>query len=335
MATVGTNNIDLVDFARRQNPDGRIDRIVELLNQTNEVLDDLHYMECNDGTTNITTVRTGLPTATWRKLYGGVPSGKSTTAQVSDTCGMLEALPKVDCDAVDKSSDPAGALLSENKPWLEAMAQQVAQTIFYGDTGAYPQRFNGLHIRYNAAPSTTSTLATYNILSGSGASSVNTSIWCVCWGAEACHGLYPKGSNVGLQYQNLGKILTTSLDTTNYPGDFQAYVTKYKWDLGLCVRDWRSVGRICNIDITNLEAESSAADLVKLMIKLDERIKTNGGRKVWYMHPRVRTMLRLQMLSKDNVYLSLDNLAGRQVLAFNGAPVRVSDQLSLAEATIS
>jgi hypothetical protein len=38
----------------------------------------------------------------------------------------------------------------------------------------------------------------------------------------------------------------------------------------------------------------------------------------------------------DNVYLSLAEVAGKQVLVFgDGAPVRVSDQLSLAEATIS
>ena len=47
------------------------------------------WMQCNDGAGHKTTVRTGLPTATWRLLNYGVVKSKSTTAQVRDSTGMV------------------------------------------------------------------------------------------------------------------------------------------------------------------------------------------------------------------------------------------------------
>jgi hypothetical protein len=330
MSTVGTRNLTLADLSRRLDPNGKVDKVVELLSQTNEVLADMVFRECNDGTTNKTTVRTGIPNGTWRKLYGGIQSTKSSTAQVVDTCGMLEAMPKIDVDVIDKSGDPKGALLSEHTPHLEGLSQQVASTLFYGDTSNYPERFMGLHPRYNSI-STDTTKSGYNILDGGGTGAGNCSIWLVSWGDTTVHALYPRGSRAGLQVENLGRQLVTADDGS---GDYLAYVTHYKWDIGLAVRDWRAVGRIANIDISNLEAESSAADLIKLMIKLSERVKGNG-RRAWYMPERVRTMLRIQMLGKSNVNLTFETVEGKKVMMFDGVPVRVCDSLLLTESVIS
>ena len=330
MATVGTRNLTLADVSRRLDPKGKVDKVVELLNETNEMLMDMVFVECNDGTTHKSTIRTGLPGGTWRKLYGGIQSTKSSTQQVVDTCGMLEALPKIDIDVVDKSGDPQGTLLSEHTPHLEGLNQDVSDAFWYGDTTLNPEQFHGLHQRYNVL-STDKTLSGYNIIDGGGTGSDNCSVWMITWGDTLCHMLYPKGSKAGLNQDNLGKQLTAADDNS---GDFLAYVTHYKWDIGLCVRDWRAVGRICNVDISNLEAESSAADLIKLMIRLSERVK-GSGRRAWYMPERVRTMLRIQMVDNTNVNLTFDNVEGKQVMSFDKIPVRVSDALLLTEARIT
>ena len=61
------------DVAARMAPDGKIDpQIVEMLNETNEILDDVTVIEANGFTEHKTTVRSGLPTGTWRKLNYGV-----------------------------------------------------------------------------------------------------------------------------------------------------------------------------------------------------------------------------------------------------------------------
>ena len=39
-----------------------ISTIIEVLNETNEALQDIPWVPCNSGQTHITTIRTGLPT---------------------------------------------------------------------------------------------------------------------------------------------------------------------------------------------------------------------------------------------------------------------------------
>lgn len=334
MATLAARNLTLADVNKRYGKDRKIDSVVELLNQDHEILDDAVFVGCNDGTRHKTTVRTGLPSPTWRKLYGGVLSTKSATAQVLDSCGNLEALPKIDIDVVDKSGDPSGTLMSENLPHLEGLRQTVEETLFYGDTSTNPERFLGLDTRYGQAAGTDETLSTFNVLSGGAVSGQTdcTSIWLVGWGDNTCHMIYPQGTGGGLSQENLGKRLVAADDSS---GDFEAYVTKYKWDLGLSLRDWRAVGRIANIDIGNLEAESSAADLVKQMIRLEERVMHYGGlggaRFAWYMHPRVRTMLRIQALAKAQYGITFENYEGKRVMQFGATPIRASRKLLLTE----
>lgn len=335
MATLGSRNLTLADIQKRLDSKNKVAPIIELLTQDHEILDDAVVVTCNDGTRHKTSIRTGLPTPTWRKLYGGVQSTKSAVAQVVDSCGMLEALPKVDVDVIDKAPDPAGTMLSETTPHIEAMKQEVEDILFYGDTTANPEKFHGLAVRYGQAAGTDESLSTFNVLSGGATTGQTdcTSIWLIGWGDSTCHLLAPNGGTAGLSHTDMGKRLVTADDGS---GDYEAYVDKYKWDVGLCVRDWRSVGRIANIDVSNLEAESSAADLIKLMLRLEERVMHYGGlgaaRFSWVMHPRVRTMLRIQMLNKvGNSTLSMENIAGRRVMAFNGTPIRVSRKLRLTE----
>ena len=45
MATLSANNPTLLDLARRTDPDNKIATIVEILNETNEILDDMVWVE--------------------------------------------------------------------------------------------------------------------------------------------------------------------------------------------------------------------------------------------------------------------------------------------------
>ena len=90
-ATLSTAALTLLDWAKRLDPTGKVARVVEMLEQTNEILQDMLWMEGNLPTGHRTTVRTGLPSVAWRLLNGGVTPSKSTTAQIDEQCGMLEA----------------------------------------------------------------------------------------------------------------------------------------------------------------------------------------------------------------------------------------------------
>lgn len=123
--------------------------VIELMNQTNDVLDDIPFMESNQSDGHLTRIRTGLPEVYWRRLYKGVDPSKGTYAQVKETCGMLESLLELDVAETELYGDKAKAFrLSEQLAFTEAMRQKVATTLFYGNNTANPDEFNGFAMRY-------------------------------------------------------------------------------------------------------------------------------------------------------------------------------------------
>jgi len=330
MAVLSTTNPTLADVAKRYDADGKIDTIVELLAETNEVLDDMTFLEGNLPTGHKTTVRSGLPSSTWRKLNYGVQPSKSTTVQITDTAGMLEAYAEVDKALADLNGNTASFRLSEDRAFLESMNQTMASTLFYGDTGTDPEKFMGLAPRYSSLSAESGD----NIIVGGGSGSDNTSIWLVCWGPNTCHGIYPKGSQAGLKHQDLGEV--TLEDAAS--GKYQGYRTHYKWDIGMSLRDWRYVVRIPNIDVSELtkDASGSSAELVDLMVQAVEKLpNVNLGRCVFYGNRTISSILRRQITNTSNVRLSMDEVAGKRVMSFDGIPFRRNDAILNTEAAVS
>jgi len=183
-----------------------------------------------------TTVRTGLPTPTWRKLYGGVQPTKSRTTQVTDGCGMLEAYAEVDKALADLNGNTGAFRLSEDRAHIEGMNQEFASTLIYGNEGTEPEAFTGLSPRFNSQSAENAR----NIITSAATpdSTDNTSIWLVVWGPNTVHGIYPKGSVAGLQMEDKGQVTIESIDGAG--GRMEAYRSHYRWDCGLTVRDWRS-----------------------------------------------------------------------------------------------
>ena len=148
MSALAASHPTLLDLAKRLDPDGKIDVIAEILTQENPILEDMNFVEGNLPTGHRTTIRTGLPTPTWRKLYGGVQPTKSNTAQVTDSCGMLEAYAEVDKALADLNGNTAAFRLSEDRAHIEGMAQELASTIIYGNEGDQPEAFNRLALQF-------------------------------------------------------------------------------------------------------------------------------------------------------------------------------------------
>lgn len=321
MAAIGNTALTYTDWAKRYN-DGKISVIVELLSQTNEILDDMRWVEGNLPTGHRTSVRTGLPQGTWRQLNYGVQPTKSTTSQVTDACGMLETYSEIDKALADLNGNTAEFRLSEDKAFLEGLSQQMAQTIFYGNTATTPEKFTGLGPRYNTVNAGAAQSA-QNIIDAGGTGSDNTSIWLVVWGDLTVHGIFPKGSKAGIQMRDLGE--QTLLDAAG--NRYQGYRTHYKWDAGLTVRDWRYAVRIANIDVSDLGG-ATPPDLVKFMIKATHKVPSlKTGQPVFYMNRTGRQWLDIQAANKENVMLKMSEFEGRPVREFLGIPIRTCDQI--------
>ena len=133
MATLATTSLTLADWAKRLDPEGRVPVVAELLSQSNQVLEDAVFVPGNLPTGHRVVIRTGLPQVYWRALNQGVPPSKSTTAQVDEACGMLEAFSEMDVDLAELNGNTEEFRLSEDIPFLEAMNQEMAQKLFYGN----------------------------------------------------------------------------------------------------------------------------------------------------------------------------------------------------------
>lgn len=321
----------LLDHAKALDPDGSVAAVVEILNQVNEWYDDAVWAEGNLTTGNRTTIRTGLPSGTWRKLYGGVQPTKSTREQVTDSCGMLEAYNEVDKALADLANNTNEFRLSEATAQIEGMAQQISDTCFYGNVGTNPERFHGFAPRYNSLSAPNAK----NIIDALGFGSDNRSIWLIGWGMQTAFMTYPKGSKAGLQVNDKGQVTVENIDGNG--GRMEGYRTHFRQDAGLVLKDWRYVVRIANIDYSDLKPDAATgANLPRLMFQALNRIPSLSMCKpVFYMSRDMRTTLGQQTAEGTKAStLVTENVGGKFTTSFQGVPVKRVDRLSVDEARV-
>jgi hypothetical protein len=338
MATRGANVITLADWAKRLDGEGRITQdIVELLEQSNEIISDMSFQQGNLPTGNRVVMRTGLPTVYWRLYNQGVSVSKSTTAQIDEQCGEMQAWSEVDAALAELGGDVNAFRLSEAVAFIEAMNQEFASTLFYGNSSVSQEEFTGFSIRYSDSTAGNGS----NIVKAGGSGNDNTSIWLIGWGNHSVYGMFPKGSKAGLQHTDYGKVVVETPGGSAEGKRMSAYRESWAWNVGLCLKDWRYVVRQPNIDVSDLIAENaSAATLIKNMIKMIHRLpkgSQKSTRRVFYMNRTVLEYLDIQ--SRDAVstggQLGYKDVYGEQVLAFRGIPCKCVDALLESEATVA
>lgn len=341
----------LIDVAKSYGPDGKVAVVAELLNQSNETISYMNFIEGNLPTGHKGVVRTGLPAVTLRSFYKGVTPTKSGRATIEDVCAMAEGRNEIDKDLADLNGNTAAYRLSEGLAFVESMNQTFAQQLMYGDTSVNPDGVLGLTPRYNSLSATSGA----NIIDAGGSGSDNTSVWLVVWGENTVTGIYPKGSQAGLTQQDLGEI--DAFDENN--NRFRAYAELWKWKFGLHVKDWRYAVRIANVDVSDLvgqtgtQAITAATWLNKLMIKALARIPSMGMGTATFLASRtVKEMLSIGALDKSQNALSFTeavnqygtvgagSVAGQGTgiqggqLRFMGVPVLTVDQILATEARV-
>ena len=317
----------LAEWGQFFDKSGRPNDIIELMDQENSILDDLKLMEANERDGHTTSIRNGLPSVYWRRLYRGTPPSKSKISQVKDMCGMLEARSEIDVKMLELHQSQARAYrASEAKSFMEAMRQKVATTMIYGNRDNEPDVFHGLGPRYahKNAP---------NVVDAGGATADKcTSIWGVVWGENEVHGIFPKDSEAGLKHKPLPEQ-----DVYDADGNaFRAVGDLFTWNLGLTVRDWRCVTRVCNIDTTKLTLEKGQTgfvDLHRLTIQAKNLIPPEKrNRLIWYMNQDVMTALEMQSTDSGYVHLVYGDLfRSKQVPYLHGAGVRQLDAILSTE----
>jgi hypothetical protein len=334
MATLGASVLTKLDFDKRLDPNGTIADITELLAQQNPILNHVRWKPSNQPTSHLSVVRTSLPGSTWRRFNQGVTPTKSTTRQIVDSIGMLEAWSEVDKDLAELNGNTNEFRLSEATAQFEGMNQEFSQTFFYGDTSLAQEEFTGLAPRYADPAGTTGD----NIIDVGGSSTGCASIWLVGHGENTVFGIYPKGSTAGLMHESLG--LQTVNDATGVGASkLRAYQDHYQWKCGLAVKDWRYVVRAGSIKIATLTADTTGASIpiISNMIRMLHRIPNldnSGVNLQFYVSRTVGMMLDIQANNKSNVNLYIGEEEGKRKLMFRGIPINTTDAISENETAI-
>jgi hypothetical protein len=342
-----TTAYTLADFAKNLNPDGSIADVAELLSQRNEILEDMLWIEGNLPTGHRDSVRTSLPTPTWRRINQGVDPSKTTESQVTDTCGMSEAIAVVDKDLAILNGNSAKWRMSQNKGFLEGMAQDMAAQLLYANSALNPEKPMGIMPRYASLSTSTSQTANNVVTAGGSTASVETSILLVGWGDDTVRGIFPKGSVAGLQDNDEGEDWAFDANSKRY----KAYITHYQWKAGLSVKDWRYIVRIPNIDTsTNAGGlrSSTPPDLVDLVDQAIARIPNlSACRPALYMNRTVKRYFNKQrnrgvpVSSTVNLTTirdtSTDDQRGviKRFENYDGIPLRIVDQILNTESVVS
>ena len=328
MATIGGNYQNLLDYAKVEAPGGGIDAVIDVLSQSNPIIEDANVMEGNLPTGHRFTVSSSEPSGSWRLLNKGVAAEKGTHEQVSETCGLLETYSQVDVALANLGGNAVAYRATQDKRFIAGLSKTAAAAIFYANQNIDPEKMHGLSPRKN-------TLGTY-VLNGGGAGSANTSVWFITWGPLTCSLIFPKASKAGLSMEDLGQA--TAVDSNGLM--YEVFRTHFIWNLGMALLDTRYCIRIANIDVTTLTKDaSSGADLLDKMVDAYYARPTdalgNMAKTIIYCNKTIAKFLHKQAQNKSNVNLTIDSPAGKPIVSFLDAPIHICDSLVSTESALS
>ncbi|MBR0033434.1 MAG: hypothetical protein IJP96_04715 [Synergistaceae bacterium] len=322
------NFLTLNDLRATLMPDGSpVKSYAELLAKENEILDDFPMTQGNQLTGDIHFKRTAMPSAQIRRINQGFDSSKGGKEAVTDTCVEIVSRMTVDMRELDLAPSPENYLLSESKPHIEAINEDVVTSLFYGTD---PEGIKGFATRL-------SKLSHKQVVDAGGTGNNLASIYIIKWDNDEVTGIYPKNTKAGLEIYT--KENEYVLDKDGKP--FRAHITEWSWFVGLKVRDERYLARLCNIDrdalLTGSTAQAARQELFNKMIIAKNKIHhVNEGRVVMYADPEIFSILEIAAFEKSNLALGYADVeSDRRVLRFAGIPIKRNDAQTIAEKKVA
>jgi len=324
----------LVDLVRSINQnDGRMLFVAQTLARKNPIVREVPIMEANQILQHVGTRQSSLPTVQKRAINDGVPKSTHKEIPVTAPMSLFECMSQIDEELLRLAGANAAEFRQrKDAAFIEAMAQSVADEIFFGSLADDVLGFNGLATMFKSLstyPNGDSTWY-YNVQNGGGTGGC-TSIWAIEWGPEKVHLIYPKGTQGGIEINDLGKQLVTGVTAST---QFVAYVTQFKWRCGLYVQDERCVQRIGNLERTGAANIFDDDMLITALNQLPD-MGENPNTRI-YCNRQIRTQMDIRVKDKTNVnYNTVADAFGKPVMYFRGVLVQVCDSLNAAESDVA
>lgn len=327
---MSTNRSTLTDVASIKDPNGRYAMIAEVLNRVNEIIQDAPTFPSNAPLGNRVTKRINLTSPQFTKVNKGTPVARHTTAQRTDSMGIIDFRSEVPSKlkAVLGSGAFDAERMQQNDATLESYSQFVAEMAFYGDEATNEAAFTGFAPRLETLNEGDDKSAS-QVWDMGGADNL-ASMYIVDWSKQYVHFIHPMDGVAGLQAEDKGEI-----DVDDEDGNAMfAFVMAYLWGIGLTVKYDNHIARIANIDIEDANLGASAGDgqLSDTLIDVMTEMPSPGGaQRVIYCPSRIEAAFYKQALSKTNAALSVRDYLNKPTAFFWNYPIRRCDALSVDE----
>lgn len=344
----------IVDAARQQSQSVKF---AELLTQRNDIVGMLPMEECNSGDSHVSSQETKLPQVFVRRFNRGVPTSMTSEATMRFGTIMYESTCSIDVEHAKReypkflqkaqgNSTVALKMYREKKSgrFGQAMAQQVAEALIYGDEDG-PNRTHGLLSLMNDNTAENNR----NIINGgSTTQNLNTSIYLVTLSDEVISMLYPQGTAGGLETYDEGRQTVTTQRRPTTAGErtgdialatLPMLLERFSWRVGLGVYDWRGVGRICNINAAEARAgDAGRTSLLDAMTKLDNSVDgPTNAKRIWLMNKDMKEAVELEADDwiKNSTSVTYENVDGRTVTKVRGHAIHLVDRIMNNEALVT
>jgi hypothetical protein len=344
MATKTFSDRESLVNAARMTHNNEIIDVAEVLNETNDIVQDAIIQRANDITSHVVSRRTALPAVNWVKAGNGWNATTGLVNQVREQMGMLKARYLCPEDIMRLQPNPAKYRQQQERAYVESMGQELANTLVGNVSGGAlspavtpPEEFAGFQYRL---PTLSTDETKYCISNGGSNAGGHSSIYFVQWKPGGCYLIHPRNTEGGgLKIKDEGRVYTSgdnasAATTANLQRNNQlwAYVTEFSWDVGLCVEDSRTIKRLCNIDTAAGSSDSLNEDYI---IQVRNNFKHTDGMIMMYCNETIFTQLQILAKDKTNVHWTEQNPFGKPQLYFLDMPVRRCDAITNVEATIS
>ena len=319
MSLAYDNPTTLADFSSLAG-DSDVNRkvLIDTVRDYMPFFDQALVMAANDGTTDKGRVVVQYPEGQLRGYNEGWNAEVATGMDVRYETAMIRTRSVVDVDMYEQRGAEGDAWrLRKDQAFMRGLARSAVRRVFYGDKGTNGRDLNGLA---NLVVPGHEAFGDRIIDAKGTTANQQASIWLVNWDSDGCYMFYPQnGSQAGLSWADKGEQYVADKNGK----DYLALVSEFKWDIGCALYNPENIVRIANIDVTKLsKSASSGADLVDLMAQALEMLPdAQSGRVSFYMNDTLRSILRRQMMNRDNLMLNWSEVAGRNVLAFGDVPV--------------
>lgn len=336
MATLATA-YSLKNTVVETDENGDLIEIFDNISKINKLMEILPWFPTNRKLDHLTGEETSYGTPTAVVANEGATEIINEVEQIVDVPIMYHNVIKPDPLALRGINDINEWRSRQIKRYARGYSQAIAEQIVTGDALTTPGKsIDGLIKRFNSLPTSAVDVTDpfYTVQSAGGAGADNRSIFVLGLGEMGVYGIYGKNGVGGFQW---------SLKPAQYvtaAGGGQIYVEPIdlSWEIGLCASNRRAVGRLCNIDFSDLTNDASAgANLVNELIHLinKTRVFEDGLIPVMIADNDVISYFEAQRVNKGGNHYGLKEDLGMALTTFKGIPFIRMDAMAANEALVS